>query len=176
MWVAFACKSYSHFCSKNINIFENTYLATAVNKFIIKELIELMMLWRTGPRWCVEKLLPACFYEQLDWGYNVCSGISILIYRVVFSRYSDTLSLKVPITTAADDIWIFYIFFSEKGLTFKKKNACQAEGSHEMPSLFFSKCRLSALSYHNAGSLWLLTSYYCISSTLTIRAKSLKKY
>ena len=44
------CKSYSHFCSKNINVFENA-LATIVNKFVINEHVKLTMLWRTGP-WC----------------------------------------------------------------------------------------------------------------------------
>ena len=31
------------FCSKNINVFENT-LATAVNEFVINKLVKLMML------------------------------------------------------------------------------------------------------------------------------------
>ena len=44
MWVAFA-----HFCSKNINVFENT-LATTLNEFISNELVKLRMLWTTGPR------------------------------------------------------------------------------------------------------------------------------
>ena len=39
---------YTHFCSKNINVFENT-LATTVNDFIISELVKLTMLWVTGP-------------------------------------------------------------------------------------------------------------------------------
>ena len=39
MWVAFA----SQFCSKNINVFENT-LATTVNEFVINKLVKLMML------------------------------------------------------------------------------------------------------------------------------------
>ena len=46
MWVAFA--SYSHFCSKNINVLENT-LATTVNEFVINELVKLTMLWIAGP-------------------------------------------------------------------------------------------------------------------------------
>ena len=48
--VAFAlhCKSYSNFCSKNINVFENT-LATTVNKFVINKLVKLTMLWTNGP-------------------------------------------------------------------------------------------------------------------------------
>ena len=36
-------KSYSHFCGKNINVFENT-LATRVNEFAINELVKLTML------------------------------------------------------------------------------------------------------------------------------------
>ena len=40
---------HSHFCSKNINVFENT-LATTVNKFVNKELIKLTILGTTGPR------------------------------------------------------------------------------------------------------------------------------
>ena len=43
MWVAFALQNYSHFCSKNINVFENT-LATIFNKFVINELVKLAML------------------------------------------------------------------------------------------------------------------------------------
>ena len=42
------CKSYSHFCSKNINVFGNT-LATICNKFVINGLVKLMLLWKTGP-------------------------------------------------------------------------------------------------------------------------------
>ena len=38
-----------HFCRKNINVFENT-LATTVNEFVINELVNLTMLWATGPR------------------------------------------------------------------------------------------------------------------------------
>ena len=38
------CKSYSHFCSKNINAFENT-LATTVNEFVINKLNNQRMLW-----------------------------------------------------------------------------------------------------------------------------------
>ena len=34
---------YSHFCSKNINVFENT-LATTVNEFVINKLVKLTML------------------------------------------------------------------------------------------------------------------------------------
>ena len=32
------CKSYSHFCSKNINVFENI-LATTVNEFVVNKLL-----------------------------------------------------------------------------------------------------------------------------------------
>ena len=41
-------KSYSHFCSKNINVhvFEIT-LAKKVNKFVINELIKVTTLWKT---------------------------------------------------------------------------------------------------------------------------------
>ena len=53
MWIAFAlqkqCKSYSHFDSKTINVFENT-LTSTVNKFVINKLVQLTMLWTTGPR------------------------------------------------------------------------------------------------------------------------------
>ena len=41
------CKSYSHFCSININVFENTL---TVNEFVIYKLVKLTMLWTTGPR------------------------------------------------------------------------------------------------------------------------------
>ena len=37
------CKSYTHFCSKNVNVFENTF-ATTVNRFVINELVKLTML------------------------------------------------------------------------------------------------------------------------------------
>ena len=37
------CKSLSHFCSKNINVFGNT-LATTVNKFFINKLVKITML------------------------------------------------------------------------------------------------------------------------------------
>ena len=40
---------YSHFCSKNINVSENT-LAITVNKFVINKLVNLKMLLTTGPR------------------------------------------------------------------------------------------------------------------------------
>ena len=42
------CKSYSHFCSKNINVFENI-IATTVNNIVINELIKLTVLLTTGP-------------------------------------------------------------------------------------------------------------------------------
>ena len=43
------CKIYSHFCSENTNVFENT-LATTVNEFVIFELVKLIILWTTKPR------------------------------------------------------------------------------------------------------------------------------
>ena len=43
------CKCYSHFCSKNVNAFENT-LAISDNEFVINELVKLTMLWTSGPR------------------------------------------------------------------------------------------------------------------------------
>ena len=43
------CKSYLHFCSKIINVFENI-LATTVNEFVINVLVKLTMLWTTGLR------------------------------------------------------------------------------------------------------------------------------
>ena len=42
------CKSYSHFSSKNVNVFENT-LATTVHE-VINKLVNLTMLWTTVPR------------------------------------------------------------------------------------------------------------------------------
>ena len=36
-------KNYSHFCSKNTSVFENT-LANTVNEFVINELVKVMML------------------------------------------------------------------------------------------------------------------------------------
>ena len=41
-------KSYSHFCSQNINLFENI-LASTVNEFVINMLIKLTVLWTTRP-------------------------------------------------------------------------------------------------------------------------------
>ena len=41
-------KSTHIFCSKNINVFENT-LATTFNKFVINKLVRLMMLEQLGP-------------------------------------------------------------------------------------------------------------------------------
>ena len=38
---------YSYFCSKNINVFENT-LATTINEFVINEHKKLAMFWTTG--------------------------------------------------------------------------------------------------------------------------------
>ena len=38
------------FCSKNIDVFENT-LATTVNEIVINELIKLTMLWTTAGPW-----------------------------------------------------------------------------------------------------------------------------
>ena len=43
-WKNVSSKSYSHFCSKNTNVFENT-IATTVNVFVINELAKLTMLW-----------------------------------------------------------------------------------------------------------------------------------
>ena len=40
--------SYSHFCSKNVNVFENTVAAT-VNQFVINELVKLTKLCTSGP-------------------------------------------------------------------------------------------------------------------------------
>ena len=42
------CKSYSQFCSKNINAFQNTS-ATPFNEFVINEIVKLTMLKTTGP-------------------------------------------------------------------------------------------------------------------------------
>ena len=53
--IAMHCKSYSYFCSKNINVYENT-LATTVNKFVINKLIKLTMLWTTRPRLLLQLL------------------------------------------------------------------------------------------------------------------------
>ena len=61
------CKSYSLFCSKNINVFENA-LATTVNAFVINKLIKLTMLWITGP-WLTS-------YMAAD----ICEGIQILLF------------------------------------------------------------------------------------------------
>ena len=47
MWVA--SKATQFFCSKNINVYENT-LAITVNVFVINELVNLTMLSATGPR------------------------------------------------------------------------------------------------------------------------------
>ena len=46
------------FCSKNINVFENT-LAITVNEFVINELVKLTMLSSTGPStfWLKKKAL-----------------------------------------------------------------------------------------------------------------------
>ena len=52
------CKSYSHFSSKNTNVFENT-LTTIVNKFVINEFVKLTMLWTTGP-WCYSLFVGPC--------------------------------------------------------------------------------------------------------------------
>ena len=41
--LTFFAESYTHFCTKNINVFENT-LATTVNKFVTEELVKLTML------------------------------------------------------------------------------------------------------------------------------------
>ena len=50
------CKSSSHFCSKNVNVFENT-LATIVNEFLINELVKLTKLWSAGP----------CIFYIIQW-------------------------------------------------------------------------------------------------------------
>ena len=48
-WVVFALqKLLIFFCSKNINVFENT-VATTVKQFVMNKLVKLMMLWTTGP-------------------------------------------------------------------------------------------------------------------------------
>ena len=39
---------HSHFCSKSINVLENT-LATTVNKFVIHKIVKLTMLEQVGP-------------------------------------------------------------------------------------------------------------------------------
>ena len=44
------CKNYSHFCSKNINVFENTLATIIVKEFDIFELVKLTSLWTTRPR------------------------------------------------------------------------------------------------------------------------------
>ena len=66
MWVAFALQSFSHFCSKNITIFENTF-ATTIKEFVINELVKLTNLWTTGP-WYVTKELP----KYSDHEYKEC--------------------------------------------------------------------------------------------------------
>ena len=50
MWVAFELQKLLTFLQQKINVFKNT-LDKTVNKFVINELVKLMMLWTTGQRW-----------------------------------------------------------------------------------------------------------------------------
>ena len=50
----FAEKNVSSFCSKNINVFENT-LTTTINEFAINELVKLTILWTTWPSWFISQ-------------------------------------------------------------------------------------------------------------------------
>ena len=46
MLAAVALQTLLTFLQQNINVFENT-LATTINEFVINELVNLMMLWKT---------------------------------------------------------------------------------------------------------------------------------
>ena len=56
-------QKYSHFCSKNIKVFENI-LCTTVNELVINKLIKLTMLWTTGP-WVLD-IVEATSKDWLD--------------------------------------------------------------------------------------------------------------
>ena len=68
MWVAFAFgKSYSHFFSKNTCKLDVVHvLIRTVNILTTNELVNLTMLWTTGPR-CLRVLLQLIVYH----GYSV---------------------------------------------------------------------------------------------------------
>ena len=57
------CKSYSYFCSKNINVFEK-YPSYTVNEFVINKLVKLTMLWKTGP--LIAKCITLDLYSDLS--------------------------------------------------------------------------------------------------------------
>ena len=89
------CKSYSHFCSKNNNVFENT-LATTVNEFVISKLIKLMMLWTTGPRFLSSRLGNACVKKVLIY---IFFYFSLKTYDVLLVRTASMRCFRwVPTT------------------------------------------------------------------------------
>ena len=70
------CKSYSHFCSKNIIVFENT-LATVVMEFVINKLVKLRMLYTTGH--CTLQLAAQMALEKVCQAYTTArQEVSIL--------------------------------------------------------------------------------------------------
>ena len=54
--------SYSHFCSKNINVFENTLDTTVV----INVLVQLPMLWITGPKSSKKYIMTSVISKDID--------------------------------------------------------------------------------------------------------------
>ena len=56
--------SYSHFCSKNMNVFENT-LSTTVDEFVINKLVKPTLFCTTGP-WALVLILTLNPYIALS--------------------------------------------------------------------------------------------------------------
>ena len=55
------------FCSKKINVYENT-IATKVNEFVINQPVKLTMLWRTGSWVWLGCLLLGWTRQSAQWG------------------------------------------------------------------------------------------------------------
>ena len=79
MCVAFA--KLLTFCSKNINVFKNTF-ATIVNEFAIYKLVKLTMLWTTGPR-----IIRAAMSESL---LSKLCPVKIQIRQCIYAVWSDS--------------------------------------------------------------------------------------
>ena len=78
------CKSYSHFCSININVFEqkknnNKTLATTANEFVIK----LTMLWTTGT-WSLKFRIEISTFPEKSWGLIITVFFSVFIIIFFF--------------------------------------------------------------------------------------------
>ena len=100
---------YSHFCSKNINVFENT-LAATFNEFVINELVKLTMLWPTGPWYLWTVYLPsrpvmaqetASIFTEANSNSSKLANLFFFVLKVILLNKKHCKSILIPV------IWPF---------------------------------------------------------------------